>query len=267
MNTITIAVSGGHVVCDYAGPANAPGPALILLHGWTLDRRMWGPQLAAFARDRFVMAPDRRGFGASSAPPDLAREPNDVATILDRFSKRDAVIVGMSQAGRVALTFAATHPQRVAGLVLLGAPAQGVTPGPGEDETIPLIEYANLARSGRLDEMKRRWRAHPLMHAANDEAARLADLILADYGGRDLGSASYLRDLDPQDFASIKTPALVVAGALDTPWRKRAADALADTLPNATRVEIAGGGHLCNLEQPQAFNSALRQFLARAAPL
>ncbi|MBI1187013.1 MAG: alpha/beta fold hydrolase [Alphaproteobacteria bacterium] len=260
---VHIDVDGGALYCAHAGDPHAAAPALILLHGWTLDHRMWGPQVAAFARERLVLAPDRRGFGRSSAPPDLAREADDVAALLDAFERARAVILGMSQAGRVALDFALRFPDRVSALVLQGAPASRVTPGPDAVEMIPIVEYAQLARAGRLDEMKRLWGAHPLMHATTPEAAATAGQILADYAGRDLGAAPSLRDSDPQHLAAITAPALVIAGEHDTPWRRRAADALAASLPHAQRVAIAGGGHLCNLDRAPAFNAALGAFLAR----
>lgn len=223
---------------------------------------MWRPQWTPFADVRLVIAPDRRGFGASTAPPDLGREADDVIALLDHFGAARAVLLGMSQAGRVALDFAARFPDRLAGLVLQGAPASGVTPGPSSDEIIPIVEYARLAREGRLDEMKRLWRAHPLMHATNPAAQAEAGAILEAYPGRDLGAASYLRDLESQHMAAIAAPALVITGAQDTPWRRHAGDALARALPNAQRREIANAGHLCNLDQPDAFNAALGAFIA-----
>jgi pimeloyl-ACP methyl ester carboxylesterase len=263
VEAIRLAVAGGEIVCIYAGRQGAP--ALVFLHGWTLDHRMWAPQMETFARDRFVLACDRRGFGASTAPPDLGREADDLIAVLDHFAIARATLVGMSQAGRVALDFALRFSERLHALVLQGAPASGVTPGPDERETIPLVEYAALARAGRLDEMKRLWRGHPLMRATAPAARLSADCILEAYTGRDLGAASYLRDLEPRDLARISAPALVITGARDTPWRRRAGDALARTLPNAERTEIAEAGHLCNLEQPDDFNRALSEFLARVA--
>lgn len=263
LEEVCIAVTGGDIHCVFAGPDDATTPALLLLHGWTLDHRMWAPQLAAFASGRLVLAPDRRGFGVSSAPPDLGRETDDLVAILDRFAVQSAIIVGMSQAGRVAIDFALHFHERVCGLVLQGAPASGVTPGPDEDETIPVVEYAALARAGRLDEVKRRWRLHPLMHTSGPIAALIVEAMLESYAGRDLGATNYLRDSEPRDLAQIEAPALVITGTLDAPWRRRAGDGLARALANAKRVEIEGGGHLCNLDEPKAFNEAMASFIAR----
>lgn len=261
--TVTpIAVAGGEIACAHMGRASA-APALLLLHGWTLDHRMWAPQMRAFAGERLALALDRRGFGASSAPADLSREAEDIAAVLDHFSVARAVIVGMSQAGRVALDFTLRYPERAAALVLQGAPLAGVMPGPDESETIPIVEYAALARAARLDEMKRRWLAHPLMRTHSPAATRAARAMLDAYEGRDLAAISYPRDAEAHDLARIKAPALIITGALDPPWRRRASDALARALPEATRAEIAEAGHLCNLDRPEAYNAALAALLAR----
>lgn len=261
---IRVVVAGGEIACAHGGQASATS-ALALLHGWTLDHRMWAPQMRAFAAERLVLAPDRRGFGASSAPADLTREADDVAALLDRFNVARAVIIGMSQAGRVALDFALRYPQRVAALVLQGTPLAGVTPGPAPDETIPIVEYSALVRAGRLDEMKRRWLAHPLMRTHSEAAARAARDMIDAYEGRDLAAISYLRDAERHDLAGIAAPARVITGALDTPWRRRASDALTRALPNAERAEITEAGHLCNLDRPEAFNHTLAAFLSSVA--
>ncbi|MDX2237123.1 MAG: alpha/beta hydrolase [Hyphomonadaceae bacterium] len=254
-----VAVHGGVVSCTIAGA----GPAMIFLHGWTLDSRMWAPQVAAFARGFRVIAPDRRGFGRSSAPPDLAREPDDIARLLDHVGAARAVVVGMSQAGRVALDFAARFPDRVDALILQGAPFVGPGPHPQDSEAIPIAAWAALAREGRLDAMKAQWRAHPLMRTANDAAAQTAEAMLRDYRGRDLVAADPIAR-DDLDIARIAAPALALTGARDTAWRRAAADALAAGMPHARRTEIPDAGHLCNLCAPGVYNAVVATFLREA---
>ncbi|MGE0741889.1 MAG: alpha/beta fold hydrolase [Hyphomonadaceae bacterium] len=253
---LDIAVGGGALFYERAGA----GSAVVLLHGWTLDSRMWTPQLNALAATHLLIAPDRRGFGRSSAPPDLSREADDVARLLDAGRADSAVIVGMSQAGRVAADFAQRFSDRTRGLVLQGAPLGDVSPAPSDGEAIPIETYAALVRAGRLDEMKRLWGAHPLMRTTTPAAAACAAAMLADYMGRDLAAmpAAAIEDVDP---AHITVPMLIITGAQDVPGRRRGADALASKLPHASRVEIEGAGHLCNLCAPDAYNAALNRFL------
>jgi pimeloyl-ACP methyl ester carboxylesterase len=254
-----IAVDGGDLSCTIAGD----GPALVLLHGWTLDRRMWAPQVEAFSRGFRVIAPDRRGFGRSSAPGDLAREPDDVARLLDHVGAERGVIIGMSQAGRVALDFAARFPDRAVALILQGAPFVGPGPHPPDAEAIPIAAWAALARDGRLDAMKAQWRRHPLMRTANAAAADVAEAMLRDYRGRDLLAAAPLAS-DDLDVANIVAPALAITGSRDTAWRRAAADALVARMPHARRAAILDAGHLCNLCAPTVYNAVVASFLREA---
>lgn len=255
---LDIPVSGGSLAVERVGR----GVPVVLLHGWAVDRRIWAPQIEALA-DRFeLIVPDRRGFGASTAPPGLAAETADLLTILARLDVEQAVIVGMSQGGRVALRFAVTHPERMHGLVFQGAPLDGFAPEPRGGDAIPIDLYRALVREGQLARMKEMWRAHPLMHAVTHTARARLDRLLADYDGRDLlnpgpDAVAPLADM----LGEVKAPALVVTGEYDTPWRQLVGDALAYGLPHARRVRVAGAGHLCNLTHAEAFNELLAGFV------
>jgi pimeloyl-ACP methyl ester carboxylesterase len=237
------------------------GPALLLLHGWTLDWRMWRPQMAALAGDHHVIALDRRGFGASTAPAGLGREADDLLRVLDALGVADAVVVGMSQAARVALDVAWRFPDRVRGVVLQGAPYPGLPVAGAVGEEIPVAAYAALARAGSLADLRAQWGAHPLMRVFSESARALTAELLSAYTGRDLLQSGVGPDLRDPDLAAIAAPTLVVTGALDTPHRRHAADVLAAALPRASRAEIENGGHLCNLCAPDAYNAMLRRFI------
>ena len=255
---VEIGVRGGALEVETAGA----GLALVLLHGWALDRRIWSPQMAPLARRFRVVALDRRGFGRSSAPPDLAAEVDDLTVIKKKLGLDRLVVIGMSQAGRVALQFALAHPDSVAGIVLQGAPLDGFLPGPRPEDAIPLSNYAALARAGQLERMKRMWRGHALMRSESPAARSCLDQLLAGYQGRDLMAP------EPAPLASIAgrledvfAPALVVTGEHDTRWRQLVGDALAYGLPHARRAVVAGGEHLCNLTHPEIFNALVEAFV------
>jgi pimeloyl-ACP methyl ester carboxylesterase len=258
-----VPVDGGSIAIELAGA----GTPLVLLHGWALDRSAWRPQLDRLS-DRFsLIAVDRRGFGASSAPPDLARELDDLVAIQSALGLERMLLVGMSQGGRVALHFAQAHPDRLIGLVLQGAPLEGLQPEPKGRDAIPLDAYAALLRDGRLDAMKAQWQAHPLMRAGGALSADdLADL-LESYEGRDLlaGSAHGLAPI-ADELASISVPTLAITGEHDADWRQLAADAIAYGLPNARRITLPGGQHLCNLTHPEEYNRLLREFADEVFP-
>ncbi|MDO9490342.1 MAG: alpha/beta hydrolase [Sphingomonadaceae bacterium] len=260
---LNIAVDDGSIQVEVAGS----GPPIVLLHGWALDRRVWRAQIATLASRHRVVAVDRRGFGQSSAPPDLSREIDDLIVIQRTLQLGRMTLVGMSQAGRVALQFALAYPERVAALVLQGAPLDGFLPEPRGDDAIPIAAYAGLVRDGRIDRMRRLWRAHPLMRTPAPVAADV-DSWLDGYEGRDLWR-NPTAPLSPiaGDLEAIFAPALVVTGEHDTRWRQLVGDALAYGIPHSRRAVVAGGEHLCNVTHPGAFNQLLAGFVGGIEPM
>ena len=259
-NLVEVGVRGGAIALETAGA----GTPLVLLHGWALDRRIWSPQIGPLSCSFRVVAPDRRGFGRSTAPPDLAAEVDDLLIVKRKLGLERMILVGMSQAGRVALQFALAHPDSVSGIVLQGSPLDGFLPGPRREEAIPLSSYAALARAGQLERMKSLWRSHRLMRTPSSAARACLDELLASYQGRDLLAP------EPAPLASIAgrledvyAPALVVTGQHDTAWRQLVGDALAYGLPHGRRAVVAGGEHLCNLTHPEDYNALILSFAAR----
>lgn len=248
-----VAVEGGAIRVEALGS----GPPLLFVHGWTLDRRVWEFQAEALAGRFRVIVFDRRGFGQSSAPPDLSREPDDIAALADFFALKRVALLGMSQGARIAMAFAVRHPERICALVLQGAPLTGV---PGGDEAVPLDDMAALAARGQLDAMRRLWRGHPLMEVAGSRAMASLDRIAADYVARDLLMPGGQLDVTAADLAALRMPLLAITGERESAWRRRVAALIAEAT-GGTRLEISGGGHLCNLSEPEAYNAALVRFL------
>jgi pimeloyl-ACP methyl ester carboxylesterase len=237
------------------------GGEVVMLHGWTLDHRNWIPQmpLAAIAR---LVVPDRRGFGQSSAPADVVREWEDVDHLVarDRF-----VLVGLSQGGTVALDYARRRPERLAGLVLVGAPLHDAVPHDGAQDVLPRQRYAAMIAAGQLAAMKAEWQQHPLTRT--EPAARpLLAAMLDGYDGRDLLAAQAPVMIGADDLAALPMPVLAIAGAWDMPWRRRVAAFIGATAPAGRTISIERAGHLCNLDQPASFNARLRDFILPLLP-
>jgi 3-oxoadipate enol-lactonase len=83
------------------------GPAVLLIHGWTLDLDMWEPQVEALADSFRVIRLDRRGFGLSSGRPALTDDVADVQALCRHLALKHVSVVGMSQGARVAARLAA----------------------------------------------------------------------------------------------------------------------------------------------------------------
>ena len=255
-----IEVTGARLRCRDEGA----GPALVFVHGWTLDLDVWEPQ-APLAAEMRVVRYDRRGFGLSGGEPSLARDVADLGELLATLGIARPLLVGMSQGARVVLEFAARHPHLVHGLVLDGPPP--LVAGDADDDS-PLEPLWQIAARDGLEAFRRAWRSHPLMQLASSDARMhaLLERIVARYPGRDLLQPPPRDTLDEPLLAGIRIPTLIINGARDTASRRRAGAALQATLAHAERVLIQDAAHLPNLEAPREYNRLMSGFAHRHLP-
>lgn len=234
------------------------GPLVIFLHGWTLDWRIWLPQMDLTGY-RLAM-PDRRGFGASTAPPDIAIECDDVLAIADHFGAEHFAIVGLSQGAAVALDCARKFPGRIRALGVIGAPLHHLVPEPGGVPEIDRDMMARLVRSGRLGEMMAQWQQHPLTKVAPHTRDLLAT-ILADYDGRDQVTEQKPLAFSKQDIGTLEMPVFALAGAQDSHWRRQVADYIGTHAPHGHCNIIPHAGHIANVDAADTTNYLLQNFL------
>lgn len=237
------------------------GPPLILLHGWTLDWRMWQPQVDELAEHFLLVMPDRRGFGRSTAPPALDREADDVERIADFLGFDKYALLGVSQGGAVALDCAHKQGWRINALVVSGAPMPTLVE---RDETIDLEHYQSLARSGNMAAMREDWSRHQLMSHENPQTHDLVEQILGDYEGCDLLAPSRLPGVPRDALAHLPMPLLAMTGASDSAWRRACAEALGKLAPRGSHALVDAAGHLANLDNPASFNRLVTDFLLKS---
>ncbi len=212
-------------------------PPVLLTHGFSASSRTWQPNLADLCARRRVITWDIRGHGRSDSPdaPDLYSQElsvGDMLAVLDVADAGRAVVGGLSLGGYLSLAFHLRHAERVAALLLFDT-------GPGY----------------RRDEARDEWNRRAESTAAGFDArgpgglAHAARRILVQSGHEVIDSLS-----------TIAVPTLVLVGAGDRPFLA-AADYMAARIPYATKVVIEGAGHDANIDQPEAFNRAVLDFL------
>ena len=240
------------------------GPAVILLHGWTLDLEMWDPQVASLRREFRLVRMDRRGHGFSSGTPSPQRDVADLAALCGHLGLNRVALIGMSQGARVAVAFAGSAPGRVDALILDGPPSFDMAPA---DEDVPLEHFRDVVRMHGMEAFRREWLRHPLTQLRTTDPrvrARLSAMITR-FAGNELAGSAPERDVLalPALPASWNAPTLVLSGELDVPRRVQSADRLSAELPRAERAVIAGAGHLPNLDRPDEYSEICRVFLRR----
>ena len=102
------------------------GAAILFLHGFPFDARLWSGQLAALPDGWRGVAPDLRGFGASPTPAALTVEAHaaDAFALLDHLGVEQAVVCGLSMGGYIALAMQRSAPRRIRALVLADTRAE-----------------------------------------------------------------------------------------------------------------------------------------------
>lgn len=253
--------NGGDLFFESAGN----GEAVVFVHGFGLDSRMWTPQFEALQSTFRVIRYDMRGFGRSALPSQAAyAHEDDLNALLSSLKAAPAHIVGLSTGGRIALRFAAAYPQSVRSLVLADSAVDGQTWS--MDWQTRWNRMSEVARGGQLAEAKRQWLEHPLFEPARADPflASLLARMVEDYSGWHWLNDDTVRVPIPplaERLSEIRAPSLVITGSRDLPDFQRVADFIAQNLRSARRVFVPGAGHMVNLEAPQAFNAALLDFL------
>jgi 3-oxoadipate enol-lactonase len=259
MNTETgyAALENGRVYYEAAGV----GPAVVFVHGFALDTRMWDDQFEVFARQYRVIRFDIRGHGRSPAPSGPYARTDDIKGLLDRLGGGRGHIIGLSMGGGIALDFAITYPEQTLSLIAVDSALGG----------FPYTTNFNMrARADGLSAAKARWLAHDFFKPVNRDAALAGRLrqMVTDWSGWEWFNYDPGRIPDPLPYHrlhEVRAPALVVVGELDIPDFRAIADYLTHGISGARQVVLPGVGHLSNMEAPDAFNQAVLNFLGQVS--
>lgn len=246
------------------------GPVLLLLHGHAYDRGMWARQVEVFAgRGWRVVAPDLRGFGDSEVTEGIVYTEefaDDVAGLLDYLGVEQAVVLGFSMSGQIAMELLHRHPDRVRALVV--------------NDTVPEAEdtegrrrrhvTADAILTGGMETYGRSVVGKMLAESTVEFRPEVAAEVLSMLQGAPAkGAAAAMRGrAERRDFTDLlrgaRIPVLVVVGADDV-FDGGAGRRMAGLAPGAELVVVDRAGHTPNVEQPSAFDDALSGFLDRLA--
>lgn len=242
------------------------GRPVVLLHAFPFSRAMYRPQREALAGLGRIITPDLPGFGDSPLhdAPTVEVMADAVASLLDHLGVRAKVILGgVSMGGYVTLAFARKHAGRLAGLILADTRAEADDDAARANRDRMIGFAATNPASAVVEQMM------PKLVGATTQATRPAvveEVRRIASAQRPAGIIAALQALRNRPdatagLAAIGVPTLVVVGAEDTLTPPALSESLAAKVAGAKLVVIPGAGHMSNLEQPAAFNEAVREFV------
>lgn len=249
--------SGLTIGYDEAGQ----GAPLVLLHAFPLDRAMWWPQLAVLKDVAHIYAPDMPGFGESAAAPFTI---DGVADVIAEFLVAQgivkATVCGLSMGGYVALALARRHPDKLTSLILADTRAgiDDSTAKANRDKSIATVNEKGSATlfEGMLPKVVSERADAPLRERLKEIANRQPAASVA-------AALAALRDRPDANpgLKNIAVPTLVIVGEFDAVTPPLSSANLSAQIRGSQLVHIPGAGHLSNVENPDAFNAAVRDFL------
>ena len=249
------------------------GTPIILVHGHSLDSRMWDDQFAAFAAHHRVVRYDCRGYGRSSQQSEDFHflHAADLVTIMDSLHIDRAHIVGLSMGGFITADMLVYAPHRMLSAVLANGHFRS-SPGPSEpidpayearrDSTI-----AAVCQEG-IESYKRRW-FETLMNTGGAEVERIRKPLwemISEWSGWQATHKEVRLLLGRDGIRMLEQmkpiiPTLVLTG-IEKPRPNVKAPSFMRHLPNSCWEKMEETGHMMNMERPTLFNTMVLDFIS-----
>lgn len=256
MSSNTLIFNGGQIYYQTVGS----GQPIVFVHGFTLDHRMWQPQVEFFSKNYQVITYDARGFGRSSLPDGSYDHTADLRALLEHLGIEQAHLVGLSMGGRIATNFTLNYPEMVRSLTLMDAALDGY-----KSE----VDWNVYAKEQGVEKAKQNWLNHELFTATQKKPEVVAALqpIVADYSGW------HWLHTDPQNptatsarnrLDKIIKPTLIIVGENDLTYFHNIAKVLNSGIPGSQKIIMSNVGHMVNMEAPDKINNLLHDFIAKA---
>ena len=250
-------------------------PPLLLIHGLGANKLKWPPDfIQQLSNSHQVIIFDNRGTGQSDKPKTtytLEQFVNDAIGILDETGFEKAYVMGVSMGGAIAQHLALKHPERVKGMILLGAGFGGMGHPQATKPTAETLAILTKPLTG--DEAQDSRNLWPILYsphflASNETAIEkgLVDYLSHNYPA----TPRYARELQLQmlgehdtyqKLSDIRCPTLVLTGEDDVVVPAENARLMARRLANAQLLEYSNTGHLAYAEKPSQVAQDISQFI------
>jgi len=243
------------------GPDGAPW--LVLSNSLATNLAMWDDQARELDRAFRVLRYDQRGHGTTEAPAGrYAFELliADALALMDALAIKRAHFAGLSMGGATALGLAQKHPDRLDRVIVCDSPCQS-TPTSSQQWEERIVVAQRQGMEALVEPTLARWFPPEAIKVNPPHLDTVRQMIRTTPVNGFIGCAAALADHNyAAAVATVTRPVLFMVGEKDAaaaPMRK-----LNEALPGSRYVELPGAGHISNLDQPEAFSRAVKDFLA-----
>jgi len=254
---------------DVGSPDALP---LVLLHGMTLDHRMWNPQIEVLKENYRVIAYDIRGHGKTEVTDGqytYRMFVDDLIALLDHLKIEKAVLCGLSMGGAIAMRTFEIHPHRICALILCDTRSEA-----DSNETKYWRENSiNSIKQNGLepftdDFMKALFSPENIKNKP-ETVKFIRDIMLssAPLGICGVLLAQAARTDMTETIRKINVPTLIVVGEKDNFTPLASSETMNERIPGSELKIISRAGHLSNLENREEFNHYLLEFLGKLKPI
>lgn len=243
---------GGILLSYLFAPGIASKPPLLFLHGWRSEANVWQSAMESFAEEGYaVCALDLPGFGSSGNPPSafsVAQYAEVVRGFMQKAEIPEAILIGHSFGGRIAIALAVRYPDSAEKLVLV--------------DSAGVREASLKTRSaGIIAKIFKPVFSLPFMQPVRRALYKAwgAEDYLATPALRETFKLVVAEDLSPL-FPGIRQESLLIWGEHDLDTPVSAARLMERSIPNARLEILRDAGHFSFLDAPEAFVSLVRAF-------
>ncbi len=262
--TGTVKTNGVDTAYRFDGPANFPSDGRVVLMSNSLmsDYTMWDWTVPALIDRYRVLRYDTRGHGKSGTTPgpySIAQLTDDAVALLDALKIPKVHFVGLSMGGMIGQQLGARYGERVHSLSLCDT-ASEMSPRSVWEERLAMAREKGIP--GMADPTLQRWFTAPFLKRSPQDIEKVRAMILGTSLEGYTGCGSAVRDMaQTVMLLKIRTPTLVLTGRQDPATTVEHSTVLNRMIDGSKMVVIEDAAHLSNIEQPEAFNRAVRGFI------
>jgi len=255
-------IEANGIQVNYRLDGQADAPVVMLSNSLMSNHTMWDAQIPALTESFQVLRYDTRGHGLTDSPPgpySIKLLGEDAIALLDALNINKVHFAGLSMGGMIGQYLGANYSERLHSLLLCDTASEMPTPDMWNERISSAKEKGITAL---LDGTLQRWFTASFLENEQEAVEKIAQMIRTTNADGYIACASAIRDMSQTSILSkIDVPTIIIVGADDPACTVEQSKVLEQHIKGSELVVLKEAAHLSNIEQTEAFNTAMLTFL------